>query len=164
MARIDGAAVPITGTGNPKILYTTKTVKFAGHFTAAYGTPVNAQQLALQLGAVLTTPMLHFVVGIDGPNSPLTGDMKVEAGATVVIVGSHTPDTHAIEMAELKHSTASLVVAGAGAVVNGGDLPMSVGREGPSSSTLTIKDGGIVSVGNADPLIYPWCLVIGNHQ
>ncbi|MFP3656474.1 hypothetical protein, partial [Burkholderia sp. SIMBA_052] len=46
--------------------------------------------------------------------------------------------------------------------VNGGNLPMAVGQAGPS--TLTIKDGGIVSVGNADPLIYPWCLAIGNHQ
>ena len=82
MARIEGAAVPITGTGNPKILYTTNSVSFAGHFTAAYGTPVNAQQLTLLQGAVLTTPMLHFVVDID---DPVTGNMKVDAGGTVVI-------------------------------------------------------------------------------
>ncbi|MFM0029813.1 hypothetical protein PQR70_26620 [Paraburkholderia madseniana] len=162
MARIEGAAVPITGTGNPKILYTTNTVRFAGHFTAAYGSPVNAQQLTLLPGAVLTTPMLHFVVGIDGPASPLTGNMKVDAGGTAVIVGSHTPDNYAIEMSELHGSTANLVVEGAGAVVNGGNLPMSVGQTG--SSTLRIRHGGVVSVGNDDPLIYPWCLVIGNHQ
>ncbi|MFP3558678.1 hypothetical protein SB861_49665 [Paraburkholderia sp. SIMBA_049] len=162
LARIDGAAVPITGTGNPKILYTTNTVRLAGHFTAAYGTPVNAQQLTLLPGAVLTTPMLHFVVGIDA-NPPTVGNVKVDAGGTVVIAGSHTPDDYAIEMAELGITTASsLVVEGAGSIVNGGNLPMAVGQAGPS--TLTIKDGGIVSVGNADPLIYPWCLAIGNHQ
>jgi T5SS/PEP-CTERM-associated repeat protein len=159
MARIEGAAVPITGTGNPKILYTTNSVSFAGHFTAAYGTPVNAQQLTLLQGAVLTTPMLHFVVDID---DPVTGNMKVDAGGTVVIAGGHTPDNYPIEMAEIKGLTASLVVEGAGAVVNGSNLPMSVGDTG--SSTLTIRHGGVVTVGNDDPLIFPWCLVIGNRK
>lgn len=160
MAKIEGAAVPITGTGNPEILYTSGTVKLEGHFTEAYGSPVNAQQLTLQPGAVLTTPMLHFVVGIDSP-PPMIGNMTVGAGSTVVIAGSHTPNNYAIEMSELGGSNSSLVVEGVGAVVNGGNLPMSVGQAGPSS--LTIRNGGVVSVGNADPLIYPWCLVIGNH-
>jgi T5SS/PEP-CTERM-associated repeat protein len=160
MAKIEGATVPITGTGNPEILYTTGTVELAGHFTETYGSPVNAQQLTLLPGAVLTTPMLHFVVGIDSP-PPMIGNMTVGAGSAVVIAGSHTPDDYAIEMSELSGSTASLAVEGAGAVVNGGNLPMSVGQAGPSS--LTIRNGGVVSVGNADPLIYPWCLVIGNH-
>ncbi|MGF6597368.1 T5SS/PEP-CTERM-associated repeat protein [Paraburkholderia sp. GAS448] len=160
MAKIEGAAVPITGTGNPKILYTSGTVKLAGHFTETYGSPVNAQQLTLLPGAVLTTPMLHFVVGIES-NPPMIGNMKVDAGSIVVIVGSHTPDNYAIEMPELAGSDATLVVEGAGAVVNGGDLPMSIGQNGPG--VLTIRHGGVMSVGNADPLIYPWCLVIGNH-
>src|SRR5579864_1076875 len=160
MAKIEGAAVPITGTGNPEFLYTSGTVKLEGHFTETYGSPVNAQQLTLLPGAVLTTPMLHFVVGIDSP-PPMIGNMTVGAGSAVVIAGSHTPHNYAIEMAELGGSNSSLVVEGAGAVVNGGNLPMSVGQAGPS--LLTIRNGGVVSVGNADPLIYPWCLVIGNH-
>ena len=162
LARIDGAGVPITGTGNPNILYTTKTVKFAGHFTAAYGNPVNAKQLTLLPGAVLTTPMVHFVVGIDGAAAPLIGNMKVDAGGTVAIAGSHTPDNYAILMSELAGSTSKLVVEGPEAIVNGGNLPMSVGQAG--AATLKIRDGGVVNVGNDDPLIYPWCLVIGNHQ
>lgn len=161
LAKIEGAAVPITGTGNPEILYTSGTVKLAGHFTETYGSPVNAQQLTLLPGAVLTTPMVHFVVSIDSP-PPLIGNMTVGEGSAVVIAGSHTPNNYAIEMSELAGSNASLVVEGAGAVVNGGNLPMSVGQAGPS--LLTIRNGGVVSVGNADPLIYPWCLVIGNHQ
>jgi T5SS/PEP-CTERM-associated repeat protein len=160
MAQIEGAAVPITGTGNPQILYISGTVKLAGHFTAAYGSPVNAQQLTLLPGAVLTTPMLHFVVSIQSPAPPF-GNMTVGVGSALVIAGSHTPDNYAIEMSELGGSNSSLVVEGAGAVVNGGNLPMSVGQAGPS--LLTIRDGAVVSVGNADPLIYPWCLVIGNH-
>lgn len=160
MAQIHGAAAPVTGTGNPEILYTTDTVKLAGHFTAAYGSPVNAQQLSLLSGAVLTTPMLHFVVDID-PSPPPMGNMTVEGGSVVVIAGSHAPDNYAIEMSELSGSSSKLVVDGAGAVVNGGNLPMSVGQTGPS--VLTVKNCGVVSVGNADPLIYPWCLVIGNH-
>ncbi len=160
MAKIEGAAVPITGMGNPEILYTTDTVELEGHFTEAIGCPVNAQQLTLLPGAVLTTPMLHFVVQID-INPPMTGNMTVNAGSAVVIAGSHAPNNYAIAMSELGGSTASLVVDGAGAVVNGGNLPMSVGQAG--SSSLTISNGGVVSVGNADPLIYPWCLVIGNH-
>jgi T5SS/PEP-CTERM-associated repeat protein len=160
LAKIEGAAVPITGTGNPEILYTSGTVKLAGHFTETYGSPVNAQQLTLLPGAVLTTPMVHFVVGIDSP-PPMIGNMTVGEGSAVVIAGSHTPNNYAIEMSELGGSNSSLVVEGAGAVVNGGNLPMSVGQAGPS--LLTIRNGGVVSVGNADPLIYPWCLVIGNH-
>jgi T5SS/PEP-CTERM-associated repeat protein len=58
-------------------------------------------------------------------------------------------------------SHGTLVVQGAHAVVNGGNLPMSVGQDG--TGVLTIRNGAAVSVGNGDPLIYPWALVIGNH-
>src|ERR1700761_8112668 len=132
LAKIEGAAVPITGTGNPEILYTSGTVKLAGHFTETYGSPVNAQQLTLLPGAVLTTPMVHFVVGIDSP-PPMIGNMTVGEGSAVVIAGSHTPNNYAIEMSDLGGSNSSLVVEGVGAVVNGGNLPMSVGPAGPSS-------------------------------
>ena len=158
MAKIESAAVPIAGMGNPDILYTSGTVKLEGHITETYGSPVNAQQLSLLPGAVLTTPMLHFVVGIESP-PPMIGNMTVGAGSAVVIAGSHTPNNYAIEMAELGGSTSSLEVEGA--VVNGGNLPMSVGQAGPSS--LTNGNDGVLSVGNANPLIYPSCLVIGNH-
>lgn len=89
-ARIESPATPITGTGTAKILYTSGPVKFEGHFTATYGTPVNAQPLTLLPGTVLTTPMLHSPVGIfqNVPN----GELTVGAGSRVAISGNHTPD------------------------------------------------------------------------
>jgi len=159
-ALIENPATPITGTGTAHILYTSGPVEFEGHFTATYGSPVNGQPLSLRPGTVLTTAMLHSPVALV-PNAPNTGTLKVRASSRVVIEGSHTPNNYAIQLAQSAGTDATLVVEGAGAVVNGGNLPMSVGQEG--NGVLTIRDGGVVSVGNDDPLIYPWCLVIGNH-
>lgn len=159
-ALIENPATPITGTGTAHILLTAGPVELEGHFTATYGSPVNAQPLTLRPGTVLTTPMLHSPVAL-GTNPPNTAALKVGAGSRVVIAGNRILDNYAIQLAGSAGTDVTLLVEGAGAVVNGGNLPMSVGQEG--NGVLTIKDGGVVSVGNGDPLIYPWCLVIGNH-
>jgi T5SS/PEP-CTERM-associated repeat protein len=160
-AIIVDAAMPITGTGTAKILNFGGTDKVAGHLVATYGCPVNAN-LVLLPGATLTTPMLHIVVDF-GPNPPTTGTATVTVGerSHVVISGCNPPDTYAIQIANMVDSDGTLVVQGAHAVVNGGNLPMSVGQE--ATGVLTIRHGAEVSVGNGDPLIYPWALVIGNH-
>lgn len=168
VAIIVSAAMPIAGTGTANVLNFGGTDKVDGHLTATYGCPVN-ENLTLLPGAILTTPKLHIVVGFD-PNPPTTGVAKVTVGehAHVVISGCNPPDTYAIQLAEAikidklpVESYGTLAVQGPHAVVNGGNLPMSVGQDG--TGVLTIRNGAVVSVGNGDPLIYPWALVIGNH-
>ena len=165
VAIIANAAMPITGTGTANVLNFGGTNKVEGHLTAMYGCPVN-ENLTLLPGATLTTPKLHIVVDF-GPNPPTTGIAKVTVGnhSRVVISGCNPPDTYAIQIAEtianVAESHGTLVVQGAHAVVNGGNMPMSVGQDG--TGLLTIRDGAEVSVGNGDPIKYPWALVIGNH-
>ncbi|MGF6810852.1 T5SS/PEP-CTERM-associated repeat protein [Paraburkholderia sp. Clong3] len=168
VAIIANAATPITGTGTAQVLNFGGTDKVAGHLTATYGCPVN-ENLTLLRGATLMTPKLHIVVDF-GPNPPITGAATVTVGdqSRVVISGCNPPDTYAIQIAEtitidniVVESRGTLVVQGAHAVVNAGNLPMSVGQDG--IGVLTIRNGAAVSVGNGDPLIYPWALVIGNH-
>ncbi|WP_166656306.1 hypothetical protein [Paraburkholderia sp. BL10I2N1] len=113
-------------------------------------------------GAILTTPKLHIVVDFS-PNPPTTGVAMVTVGehSRVVISGCNPPDTYAISIANIVGKHGTLVVQGAHAVVDGGNQPMSVGQDG--TGVLTIKKGAVVSVGNGDPIKYPWALVIGNH-
>jgi T5SS/PEP-CTERM-associated repeat protein len=159
VALIETPATPISGMGSAEILFTAGPVKLDGHFIATYGSPVNAQPLTLEPGAVLTTPMLHSPVA--HYSNAATPAMRVGAGSCVVIAGGRILDNYAVALGQGTGTDATMQVEGAGALVNGANLPMSVGQDG--GGTLTIADGGVVCVGNDDPLIYPWCLIIGNH-
>lgn len=164
IAIIANAATPITGTGTVQVLNFGGTNEVEGHLTASSGCPVN-DDLTLLPGCILTTPRLHLVVDF-GLNPPTTGIAKVTVGShsRVVISGCNPPDTFAIQIAEEipgHDSHGTLLVQGPHAVVNGGNQPMSVGQDG--SGLLKITHGAAVSVGNSDPLKYPWALVIGNH-
>lgn len=92
---------------------------------------------------------------------PLAGTLTVGKDSSVVILGPHILNDYAIMLAGEPESNATLLVDGEHAVVNCGNLPMSVGQDG--NGQMTIKNGAVVAVGNDDPLIYPWALVIGNH-
>lgn len=166
-AIVMNAGQPISGTGSAEVLNFGGENKVAGHLTASFGAPVN-EDLTLLSDAILATPMLHISVNF-GPNPPITHTAAVRVGANsrVVISGSNPPDTYAIQLANIGNTPSSagwqatLSVEGAQAVVDGGDLPMSVGQS--ATGVLKVADGARVSVGNGDPLIYPWALVIGNH-
>jgi T5SS/PEP-CTERM-associated repeat protein len=157
-ATIDNTAAAITGTGTAQVLFFQGTDEIAGHLVATGGIPVNAQ-LTLRPGAVLTTPRLHFPVALQPP--PLAGTLTIGKDSSVVIFGPHTLNDYAIMLAVEPGSNATLLVDGEHAVVNGRNLPMSVGQAG--NGQMTIRNGAVVAIGNDDPLIYPWALVIGNH-
>ncbi|SKC81304.1 T5SS/PEP-CTERM-associated repeat-containing protein [Burkholderia sp. CF099] len=160
VAIIVDATKPITGTGTARVLNFGGTNEVKGHLTATYGCPVN-EKLTLLPGSVLTTPKLHIGLDFD-PNPPTTDTAIVTVDdSRVVISGCNPPDTFAISIARIAGNRGTLVVQGANAVVNGDNQPMSVGQDG--TGALTIRQGAVVSVGNGDPLKYPWALVIGNH-
>jgi T5SS/PEP-CTERM-associated repeat protein len=120
--------------------------------------------LTLLAGATLTAHMLH--IGTGGPNPPITTAAMVKVGhdSRVVITGCNPPDTFAILIAgrDKVGTHGTLVVQGAHASVNGGNLPMCVGHS--ATGVLKILQGAVVSAGNGDPIKYPWALVIGNHS
>lgn len=163
-AIIVDAANPIAGTGTAQILNFGGTDQVEGHLVTMFGCPVNAN-LTLLPGSTLTTPMLHLVLSFPpNPVTTTTWTMTVREHSRIAISGGNAPDTYAIQIANMDSppGTGSLVVQGAHAVVDCDNLPMSVGQAG--TGVLTIRDGGVVSVGNGDPLIYPWALVVGNHS
>jgi T5SS/PEP-CTERM-associated repeat protein len=90
--------------------------------------------------------------------------VTVGHGSRVVITGCNPPDTFAISIANREDvgTQGTLAVEGAHASVNGGNQPLCVGYSG--AGVLTIKQGAVISVGNGDPIKYPWALVIGNHS
>ncbi|MHB9841463.1 hypothetical protein Q8F57_042355 [Paraburkholderia terrae] len=160
VAIIVDAAKPITGTGAARALNFGGTNEVKGHLTATYGCPVN-EKLTLAPGSILTTPKLHIGLNFV-PNPPTTDPAIVTVDdSRVVISGCNPPDTFAISIARIAGNHGTLVVRGAHAVINGGNQPMSVGQDG--TGTLTIMQGAVVTVGNSDPIKYPWALVIGNH-
>jgi T5SS/PEP-CTERM-associated repeat protein len=153
--------MPITGTGTAQILNFGGGNSVEGHLVATSGCPVN-EELMLLAGATLTTHILH--IGTNGPNQPTTHAAKVTVhNSSVVITGCNPPDTFAIGIAnrDVAGTQGTLAVQGAHARVNGGNLPMCVGHSG--AGVLTITQGAVVTVGNGDPIKYPWALVIGNH-
>ncbi|WP_028217690.1 hypothetical protein [Paraburkholderia oxyphila] len=166
-ATIASAAEAITGGGTVETLFFQGTDRVAGQLTATYGSPVNGE-VTLLPGAVLTAPMLHIGVQLpQGAQAPFVGTLTVGKDSRVVIAGTHTIDNYGIMLAAVAPtgkapgSNATLVVDGENAVVDGGNLPMSVGQV--DKGQLIVRNSGTVSVGNDDPLIYPWPLVIGNH-
>jgi len=159
-ATFDGAGIVVTGTGTAQrlIFYT---AQIEGQLTATYGTAVN-QDLTLDESASLTTPRL----GIPIDNSQGGGTLTVGKNASVVITPFHTVDNPAIAvgdaaLADPEALAGTLLVQGVGAIVNGGNQPIYVGSHGVG--LMKISDGGVVTAGNGDCLIYPWALVIGNH-
>jgi T5SS/PEP-CTERM-associated repeat protein len=157
IATIDNAGGVVTGSGTVLRLKFFGTLTVSAQLTATFGMQVN-QDLTLVQGAVLTTPRLGIPFdGSQGGNCTLT----VGADAVVAITPFHTVDNYALVVGDDSSPPGALVVKGAGAVVDGGNQPIAVGQGG--TGTMTIADGGAVTAGNGDPLIYPWALVIGNH-
>ena len=156
-ATIDGTGVVVSGAGTVQRLLFYGTTTVSGQLTATFGMQAN-QVLTLDPGAVLTTPRLGLP--IDGSHGG-TCALTVGAQAVVAITPFHSVDNYAIMIGDAGPPSGALVVQGAGAVVDGGNQPIVVGQGSPG--TLTIADGGSVTAGNGDPLIYPWGLVIGNH-
>ena len=156
-ASIDGVGVVVAGAGTVQRLKFYGTANVSGLLTATYGVQVN-QELTLDQGAVLTTPRLGLPIdGSQGGTCALT----VGAQAVVAITPFHSVDNYGILIGDAGPPSATLLVQGAGAVVDGGNQPIAVGQG--SLGTLTIADGGTVTAGNGDPLVYPWALVVGNH-
>jgi T5SS/PEP-CTERM-associated repeat protein len=154
-AMFDTAAATIAGTGTAQRLIFGGTDVLRGQLTAVMGTQA-AADLSLHPGAVLTTPF----VGI-GVASGNVGKLTIGKHSSLVINGFHLPNNYAIGVANAAGSTGTLRVHGSGATVNGGNEPISIGQNG--NGVMQIADGGMVSAGNADPLIYPWAVIVGNH-
>ncbi|SKD06312.1 hypothetical protein [Paraburkholderia hospita] len=150
-ATIDNAAAAITGTGTAQFLIFQGTDKIAGHLVATGAILVEGAHLTIRPGAILTTPTLGLK----------NGTLTMGKDGSVVIFGPHNLNDYAIKLAVGPGSNATLLVDGEHSVVNCRNLPMSVGQDG--SGQMTIKSGAVVAMGNDDPLIYPWALVIGNH-
>jgi T5SS/PEP-CTERM-associated repeat protein len=164
IATIDQAGGVVTGSGTVQRLKFFGTTTVSAQLTATFGMQAN-QDLTLVHGAVLTTPRLGIPFdGSHGSNCTLT----VGADAVIAVTPFHTVDNYALVVGDDSTATptrppvpGTLVVQGAGAVVDGGNQPIAVGQN--SAGTVAIAEGGTMSAGNGDPLIYPWALVIGNH-
>ncbi|MCP3711906.1 hypothetical protein M3I54_34000 [Paraburkholderia sp. CNPSo 3274] len=147
---IDNTALPITGSGTAADLIFKDTDEIAGHLTATIGIPVNAR-LTLKPGAILTTPRIGVI----------TGTLTIGKDSSLVSFGPHDLNDYAIKVAPIA-GNATMLVDGGHAVVNTRNLPVSVGQAG--NGQMTISNGALVAIGNNDPLIYPWALVVGNHD
>jgi len=154
-AMFDTASATIAGTGTAGRLIFGGSDVVRGQLTAVMGTQA-AADLSLHPGAVLTTPF----IGI-GVSSGDVGKLTIGKHSSLVVNGFHLPNNYAIGVANATGSIGTLRVHGAGATLNGGGEPMSIGQNG--NGVMQIEDGGMVSAGNADPLIYPWAVIIGNH-
>jgi T5SS/PEP-CTERM-associated repeat protein len=154
-AMFDTASTTIAGTGTAGRLIFGGSDVVRGQMTAVMGIQAGAD-LSLHPGAVLTTPFVG--VGVASGN---VGKLTIGKHSSLVVNGFHLPNNYAIGVANATGSTGTLRVHGAGATLNGGNEPISIGQNG--NGVMRIEDGGMVSAGNADPLIYPWAVIIGNH-
>ncbi|CAH2807062.1 MAG: hypothetical protein CPDRYMAC_6441 [uncultured Paraburkholderia sp.] len=161
LAIVTNAAVPISGTGKVQVMNFSGTNKLLRHVSANYGAPVN-EHLTLLPGAILNPASLQISLNFS-VNPATTTSAKVSVGekSQVVLSESNAPDSYGIQIANAAGSQGTLEVQGKQAVVSGNNAPMSVDQNG--KGLLTITDGAFVSVGNGDPLIFPWGLMIGNH-
>jgi T5SS/PEP-CTERM-associated repeat protein len=155
IAMFDTASATIAGTGTAQRLIFGGADVVRGQLTAVMGTQAGAD-LSLHPGAVLTTPLLGV-----GVASGDVGKLTIGKYSSLVVNGVHPPNNYAIAVANAAGSIGTLRVHGAGATLNGGNEPISIGQNG--NGVMQIEDGGMVSAGNGDPAISPWAVIVGNH-